>query len=111
MYPSPPRFLSIYAHEALLVRKFPLEESVLTHWTFLTTYEGVLVVHLDDSQVTWAVVNSTWKSVQGMNLLLTSSTVQQSTPVLNKRDGVKTVTVYVLSGVVERLGMFVEAVQ
>ena len=36
-----------------------------------------------------------------MNLLLTSSTVQQSTPVLNKRDSVKTVTVDVLSGAVE----------
>jgi len=43
-----PRFLSIYAHEAL-VRKFPLEESVLTHWCFLTTYEDVLAAHLGDS--------------------------------------------------------------
>ena len=51
--------------------------------------------------MTWAVVNSTGKSVQGMNLLLTSSTAQQSTPVVNKRDGLKTVTVDVLSGVVE----------
>ena len=37
-----PRFLSIYAHEALFVRKFPLKKSVLTHWAFLTTYEDVL---------------------------------------------------------------------
>jgi len=36
-----------------------------------------------------------------MNLLLTSSTVQRSTQVLNKRDGLNTVTVDVLSGVVE----------
>jgi hypothetical protein len=36
-----------------------------------------------------------------MDLLLTSSTVQQSTPVLNKRDDLKTETVDVLSGVVE----------
>ena len=43
-----PLFLSIYAHEAL-VRKFPSEESVLTHWTFLTTYEDVLAAHLGDS--------------------------------------------------------------
>ena len=42
-----PRFLSIYAHEAL-VRKFPLEESVLTPWTFLTTYEDVLAAHLGE---------------------------------------------------------------
>jgi len=54
----------------------------------------VSVALLDDSQVTflriWAVVNSTWQSVQGMNLLLTSSTAQQSTPaVLKKRDSLK----------------------
>jgi len=36
-----------------------------------------------------------------MNLLLKSNTVQQSTPVLNKTDGVKTVTVDVLSGAAE----------
>ena len=36
-----------------------------------------------------------------MNFLLTSSTVQQSTPVLNKRDGLTTKMVDVLSGVVE----------
>jgi len=36
-----------------------------------------------------------------MNLLLTSSTVQQSTQVLNKRDGLNTVTVDDLFGVVE----------
>ena len=41
------------------------------------------------------------KSAQCMDLLLTSSTVQQSTPVFNKRDGLKTETVDVLSGVVE----------
>jgi len=54
-------FTLVLIHEPLLATKFPLEESVLTHWTFLTTYEGVLAAHLDDSQVTWAVVNSTWK--------------------------------------------------
>ena len=36
-----------------------------------------------------------------MNLLLTSSAVEQSTPVLNKRDDLKTEMVDVLCGVVE----------
>jgi len=54
-------FTLVLIHEALLVTKFPLEESVVTYWTFLTTYEDVLAADLGDSQVTWAVVISTWK--------------------------------------------------
>ena len=47
------------------------------------------------------MVNSTWQSVQGMKLPLTSSTAQQSTPILNKRDSLKTESVDVLSGLVK----------
>ena len=46
-----PRFLSMYAHEALLIRKFTLKESTLTHRTFLTMYEAVIPALLDDSQI------------------------------------------------------------
>jgi hypothetical protein len=45
--------LVIHAHEALLIRKFFVKQSILTHWTFLTTYEGVIGTLLDDSQVTF----------------------------------------------------------
>ena len=48
-----PRFLSIYAHEALLIRKFAWKESILTHWMFLATYKAVVAALLDDSQVTF----------------------------------------------------------
>ena len=48
-----PRFLSIYAHEALLIREFALKESILTHWTFLTMYGVVVAALLEDFQVTF----------------------------------------------------------
>ena len=67
-----PRFLSIYVHEALLIRKSALKQWTLSHWTFLTTYEDVVAALLDDSQVTFSR-SGQWttlpgKSAQGMNL-------------------------------------------
>jgi len=47
----------------------------------------------------WSTLHG--KSVQGMDLLLTFSNVQQSTLILNKRGCLKTVTVDDLSGVIE----------
>ena len=60
------------------MREVAQKESILTHWTFLTTYEIVVSALLDDSQVTflriWAVVN--FYLAKGINLL-TSNTAQQ----------------------------------
>ena len=54
-YLLPPRFLSIDAQEALLIRKVALKESILTHRTPLTTYAAVVsaLMLLDDSQVSF----------------------------------------------------------
>jgi len=45
-----PRFLSIHAHETLLIRKCTLKESILTHWTILTMYGTAVAALLDSSQ-------------------------------------------------------------
>ena len=49
--------------------------------------------------MTCAVVNSTWQKRPKYEF--TTHLVQRSIPVLNKRDGLKTVTVDVLYGIVE----------
>jgi len=72
---------------------------------FLTTYKAVVPVFLDGSLVTFWL-SGQWSTLpgeraRGTNLLLTSSTVQRSTPVLNKRDGLNSIAIDVLSGVAE----------
>jgi hypothetical protein len=102
-----PQFLLKFAYEPLLIRNFPLKESILTHWTFLTTYEAVVAALLCRRFAghllrIWAVVNSTWQKRPGYEFTThTSSTVQQSTPVSNKSDSLKAVMVDVLFGVPE----------
>ena len=98
-----PRFLSIHAHETLLIRKSTPKEPIPTHWTSLTNRCcGALRQFAGDLVGIWAVVGTLpGKSAQGMNLLLTFSTIQQSTPVLNRRDHLKNEKVDVLSAVVE----------
>ena len=51
-YLLPPRFLSIYFHEVMLIRQLAVTQSILTHWTFLVMYDPVVAALLvGNSQV------------------------------------------------------------